>query len=155
MLLYFSYKNVKHHKKYRPPHSYIPGSAYFHTALLLYRSVHLLSIIMGVLVVVLLGAYLSVFVTSYEFINILGTNSTPSSFPRNFLFGTASSSYQVRSSIPPCNFRRSILSFYLYLIDRFIPCLQFEGGFLADGKGFSNWDIFSHKPGILIYELCL
>nr|GEV03171.1 beta-glucosidase 46-like isoform X1 [Tanacetum cinerariifolium] len=49
-----------------------------------------------------------------------GTNSSPSSFPRNFLFGTASSSY------------------------------QFEGGYLADGKGLSNWDIFSHTTGNIV-----
>ncbi|KAK1556993.1 hypothetical protein Q3G72_015792 [Acer saccharum] len=40
-----------------------------------------------------------------------------SPFPRNFLFGTASSSY------------------------------QFEGAFLADGKGLNNWDNFTHMPG--------
>nr|GEW99220.1 beta glucosidase 46 [Tanacetum cinerariifolium] len=69
---------------------------------------------------VVLGAYLSIFVTSYEFINTLGNNSSPSSFPINFLFGTASSSY------------------------------QFEGGYLADGKGLSNWDIFSHTTGNIV-----
>ncbi|RVW45883.1 Beta-glucosidase 46 [Vitis vinifera] len=41
----------------------------------------------------------------------------PSLFPSNFLFGTASSSY------------------------------QFEGAFLNDGKGLNNWDVFSHEPG--------
>ncbi|KAG6695229.1 hypothetical protein I3842_09G086300 [Carya illinoinensis] len=35
----------------------------------------------------------------------------------NFLFGTASSSY------------------------------QFEGAVLSDGKGLNNWDVFTHKPG--------
>ncbi|WRX29490.1 Glycoside hydrolase family 1 - like 10 [Theobroma cacao] len=40
-----------------------------------------------------------------------------SQFPDNFLFGTAISSYQV------------------------------EGGYLDDGKGLSNWDVFSHVPG--------
>ncbi|KAK8542722.1 hypothetical protein V6N12_015307 [Hibiscus sabdariffa] len=40
-----------------------------------------------------------------------------SEFPDNFLFGTAISSYQV------------------------------EGGYLEDGKGLSNWDVFSHIPG--------
>ncbi|XWS11076.1 hypothetical protein CRYUN_Cryun38cG0052700 [Craigia yunnanensis] len=40
-----------------------------------------------------------------------------SQFPDNFLFGTSISSYQV------------------------------EGGFLDDGKGLSNWDVFSHIPG--------
>ncbi|KAI3456429.1 hypothetical protein Pfo_013092 [Paulownia fortunei] len=41
--------------------------------------------------------------------------SYPSSFPDNFLFGTASSSY------------------------------QFEGAILTDGKGLSNWDNFTHS----------
>ncbi|GMJ11461.1 beta-glucosidase 45 [Hibiscus trionum] len=40
-----------------------------------------------------------------------------SEFPDNFLFGTSISSYQV------------------------------EGGYLEDGKGLSNWDVFSHIPG--------
>nr|KYP58201.1 Beta-glucosidase 6 [Cajanus cajan] len=39
------------------------------------------------------------------------------SFPNYFLFGTASSSY------------------------------QYEGAYLSDGKGMSNWDVFTHKPG--------
>ncbi|KAM7255051.1 hypothetical protein ACFE04_020292 [Oxalis oulophora] len=42
------------------------------------------------------------------------------SFPNDFLFGTASSSY------------------------------QYEGGYLADGKGLSNWDVYSHFPGNII-----
>ncbi|GLT83242.1 hypothetical protein SLE2022_015430 [Rubroshorea leprosula] len=40
-----------------------------------------------------------------------------SAFHGNFLFGTASSSY------------------------------QFEGAFLSDGKGLNNWDVFTHIPG--------
>ncbi|KAK3024850.1 hypothetical protein RJ639_045067 [Escallonia herrerae] len=40
-----------------------------------------------------------------------------SAFPKNFLFGTASSSY------------------------------QFEGAFLSNGKDLSNWDVFSREPG--------
>ncbi|KAK6283593.1 hypothetical protein POUND7_002545 [Theobroma cacao] len=39
-----------------------------------------------------------------------------SSFPPNFLFGTASSAY------------------------------QYEGGYLSDGKGLNNWDVYTHKP---------
>ncbi|MED6211010.1 Beta-glucosidase 46 [Stylosanthes scabra] len=44
-------------------------------------------------------------------------NLDPSPFPSNFLFGTASSAY------------------------------QYEGAYLSDGKGLSNWDVFSHTPG--------
>ncbi|KAK4258969.1 hypothetical protein QN277_005356 [Acacia crassicarpa] len=43
--------------------------------------------------------------------------SYQSTFPSVFLFGTASSSY------------------------------QYEGGYLDDGKGPSNWDVFTHLPG--------
>ncbi|CAI8611448.1 unnamed protein product [Vicia faba] len=46
--------------------------------------------------------------------NALGDTSP---FPSNFLFGTASSSY------------------------------QYEGAYLSDGKGLSIWDVFTHKPG--------
>ncbi|KAJ6367518.1 hypothetical protein OIU78_000140 [Salix suchowensis] len=44
----------------------------------------------------------------------------PSSFPANFIFGVASSSY------------------------------QFEGSYQSDGKGLSNWDIYTHTPGKII-----
>ncbi|KAI3498891.1 hypothetical protein L1887_34677 [Cichorium endivia] len=69
------------------------------------------------LFLVVLVAHLRTFTASYEFTNILGVNSSFFLFPRNFLFGTASSSY------------------------------QFEGAYLTHGKGLSNWDTFSHKPG--------
>ncbi|XP_011628484.1 beta-glucosidase 18 [Amborella trichopoda] len=42
------------------------------------------------------------------------------SFPPGFLFGTAASAY------------------------------QYEGAFLTDGKGPSNWDVFSHIPGRIV-----
>ncbi|KAJ4838703.1 hypothetical protein Tsubulata_003141 [Turnera subulata] len=45
------------------------------------------------------------------------SSSESSPIPADFLFGTASSSY------------------------------QFEGAYLSDGKGLSNWDIFAHTPG--------
>ncbi|KAJ8619924.1 hypothetical protein MRB53_028453 [Persea americana] len=52
---------------------------------------------------------------SWDGISQYSTKST-SPFPNNFLFGTASSAYQV------------------------------EGAFSDDGKGLNNWDIFSHTP---------
>ncbi|PRQ28507.1 putative glycosidase [Rosa chinensis] len=45
--------------------------------------------------------------------------------PSNFLFGTASSSY------------------------------QFEGAFLNDGKGLNNWDVFTHKPEVISWLVIL
>ncbi|MBA0871024.1 hypothetical protein Goshw_020275 [Gossypium schwendimanii] len=45
-----------------------------------------------------------------------------SSFPSNFFFGTSSSAY------------------------------QYEGAYLANGKGLNNWDVYSHKPGNLIVD---
>ncbi|RDY01604.1 Glucose-6-phosphate/phosphate translocator 2, chloroplastic [Mucuna pruriens] len=47
-------------------------------------------------------------------------NSSSSPFPSNFLFGTASSSY------------------------------QFEGAYLTDGKGLNNWDVFTHMTGTIM-----
>ncbi|XP_022716068.1 beta-glucosidase 46-like isoform X2 [Durio zibethinus] len=46
----------------------------------------------------------------------------PSGFPSNFLLGTASSAY------------------------------QYEGGYMSDGKGLNNWDVYSHKPGNIIVD---
>ncbi|CAK7351079.1 unnamed protein product, partial [Dovyalis caffra] len=48
--------------------------------------------------------------------NVLKESSDSSPLPANFLFGTASSSY------------------------------QFEGAYLSDGKGLNNWDAHAHKP---------
>ncbi|KAJ1428758.1 Glycosyl hydrolases family 1, N-terminal conserved site [Sesbania bispinosa] len=63
----------------------------------------------------------SIFVGSCDFVFVKENNiSSPSPFPCNFLFGTASSSY------------------------------QFEGAFLTDGKGLNNWDVFTHKPGTIM-----
>nr|XP_015884815.2 beta-glucosidase 45-like isoform X2 [Ziziphus jujuba var. spinosa] len=54
-------------------------------------------------------------------ISMKGSTAASSPFPSDFLFGTASSSY------------------------------QFEGAFLTDGKGLNNWDVFTHdKPGSIM-----
>ncbi|XP_028767866.1 beta-glucosidase 46-like isoform X2 [Neltuma alba] len=59
--------------------------------------------------------------SSNDHFAILALPTLPSSsLPTNFLFGTASSSY------------------------------QYEGAYLSDGKGLSNWDVFSHTPGKII-----
>ncbi|KAE9602115.1 putative beta-glucosidase [Lupinus albus] len=54
--------------------------------------------------------------TSYA-LKVISEGLDESPFPTNFLFGTASSSY------------------------------QYEGAYLSDGKGMSNWDFYTHKPG--------
>ncbi|KAK4258971.1 hypothetical protein QN277_005357 [Acacia crassicarpa] len=50
----------------------------------------------------------------------IALSNVDSPLPTDFLFGTASSSY------------------------------QYEGAYLSDGKGLSNWDVFSHTPGKII-----
>ncbi|KAI3881907.1 hypothetical protein MKX03_021276 [Papaver bracteatum] len=50
----------------------------------------------------------------------VATVTNDQSFSTNFLFGTASSSYQI------------------------------EGAFKSDGKGLNNWDVFTHKSGRII-----
>ncbi|KAL4585457.1 hypothetical protein LXL04_010078 [Taraxacum kok-saghyz] len=125
MLLFFSYKN---HNTLTPLKTHIISSLLSHTlsfSLLPYFQVPTLSTIyMGyalfLLFLLVIGGFLSTFAASHEFINILRANSSLPSFPRNFLFGTASSSY------------------------------QFEGAYLTHGKGLSNWDTFSHKPGYIV-----
>nr|KYP72854.1 Beta-glucosidase 6 [Cajanus cajan] len=62
----------------------------------------------------------SIFLGSCDDFLSVKENSSSSPFPSNFLFGTASSSY------------------------------QFEGAYLTDGKGLSNWDVFTHEPGKII-----
>ncbi|XP_047313049.1 beta-glucosidase 46-like [Impatiens glandulifera] len=54
--------------------------------------------------------FLAVYITGFS--TVMGSS--------NFLFGTASSSY------------------------------QFEGAYLSDGKGLNNWDVFTHKPGTVM-----
>ncbi|KAH7545775.1 hypothetical protein FEM48_Zijuj01G0129600 [Ziziphus jujuba var. spinosa] len=64
----------------------------------------------AVLLIEILVASLPAFMSMKE-------SSDPSSLPSNFLFGTASSSY------------------------------QYEGAYITDGKGLNNWDVFSHTSG--------
>ncbi|XP_054787681.1 beta-glucosidase 46-like [Prosopis cineraria] len=64
-----------------------------------------------------LSAFMGVIYSTSDDTLFMNQNSESSPFPSNFLFGTASSSYQI------------------------------EGAFLSDGKGLSNWDVFTHKPG--------
>ncbi|KAI9127696.1 hypothetical protein K1719_000689 [Acacia pycnantha] len=70
--------------------------------------------------IILTSLCLSTFMGAYSRTENLSMNQNSESsspFPSNFLFGTATSSYQV------------------------------EGAFSSDGKGLSNWDVFTHKPG--------
>ncbi|OMO76758.1 Glycoside hydrolase, family 1 [Corchorus capsularis] len=52
---------------------------------------------------------------SDRLLNLKQHLKNPPAFPSNFLFGTASSAY------------------------------QYEGGYLTDGKGLNNWDVYSHS----------
>ncbi|XP_061345549.1 beta-glucosidase 46-like isoform X2 [Gastrolobium bilobum] len=65
---------------------------------------------------ILLFLFLFLF-SSYAITAISERFDQSSPFPSNFLFGTASSSY------------------------------QYEGAYLSDGKGMSIWDVFTHTPG--------
>ncbi|XP_047266666.1 beta-glucosidase 47 isoform X2 [Capsicum annuum] len=64
--------------------------------------------------------FFSSFIVSFSQTKKLSIVKEPVSFPRNFLFGTASS------------------------------CYQFEGAFLSDGKGLNNWDVFTHETGHIV-----
>ncbi|PHT49677.1 Beta-glucosidase 46 [Capsicum baccatum] len=64
--------------------------------------------------------FFSSFIVSFSQTKKLSIVKEPVSFPRNFLFGTASS------------------------------CYQFEGAFLSDGKGLNNWDVFTHEAGHIV-----
>ncbi|OWM83486.1 hypothetical protein CDL15_Pgr012967 [Punica granatum] len=66
--------------------------------------------------------FISCSVTLNEDQIISSSSPDPSSLPSWFFFGTASSAY------------------------------QFEGAYLSDGKGLNNWDVYSHKPGKLVYN---
>ncbi|KAE8723076.1 hypothetical protein F3Y22_tig00013285pilonHSYRG00299 [Hibiscus syriacus] len=72
--------------------------------------------------VFLLQIFFSPLSTSCEMLISRQSFDNLSVFPSDFLFGTASSAY------------------------------QYEGGYLSDGKGLNNWDVYSHKPGNKIID---
>lgn len=76
-----------------------------------------------------------------------------SSFPHDFLFGTASSAYQV-----------FVLSYvvYIFFASTYVKCLvgsylffcymKYEGAAHEGGKGPSIWDTFTHNhPGLNLF----
>lgn len=75
--------------------------------------------LLGCYAFIVLDLWFLVLMVSCNPIFLKGSSDT-SAFPSNFLFGTASSSY------------------------------QFEGAYLSNGKGLSNWDVFTHKPGTIM-----
>lgn len=99
----------------------------------------------------LLGiCFLVLLVSCNPVIKVNGEFSS-SPFPRSFLFGTASSSYQVLSYATSTTVR---LFQVLWIIIVCFRSLQYEGAFLTDGKGLNNWDNFTHKPGQNLGQLC-
>ncbi|KAL3596219.1 hypothetical protein D5086_007856 [Populus alba] len=75
--------------------------------------------LLGCYAFIVLDLWFLVLMVSCNPIFLKGSSDTLA-FPSNFLFGTASSSY------------------------------QFEGAYLSNGKGLSNWDVFTHKPGTIL-----
>lgn len=84
---------------------------------------------------------------------ILKENPNQVSSSSNFLFGTASSCYQVLlallSSISFFNLV-SWTSGFESLFHFFLFSPQYEGAFLTDGKSLNNWDLFTHEAGELL-----
>ncbi|XP_074321448.1 beta-glucosidase 18-like [Silene latifolia] len=65
-----------------------------------------------------------------------------SMFPKDFIFGVATSAYQA--------FLISLTSRFLQISTSLVVwlgLLKVEGAYLEDGKGLSNWDVFSHTSG--------
>jgi hypothetical protein len=81
-------------------------------------------------------------------------------FPSEFLFGVASSAYQVPSTFNGEQAMPLIICFYHYKhMNKLAECIyvislnQYEGGYLEDGNGLSNWDEFSHIQGVAIISI--
>lgn len=65
-----------------------------------------------------------------------------SSFPVNFLFGVASSSYQVLVLSNKAHF---IVQYFFVLSYLILWCDKYEGAASEGGRGPSIWDTFTHK----------
>ncbi|KAH9321391.1 hypothetical protein KI387_016030 [Taxus chinensis] len=62
--------------------------------------------------------YVALLISGFLYVTVGdGVEFSRKAFPSNFVFGVASSAY------------------------------QYEGGYIEDRKGLSNWDVFSHLPG--------
>lgn len=71
-------------------------------------------------------------------------------FPKNFLFGTASSAYQVLLSflLQSSSIQSSVLTLVLLcVVCSYGIYIQYEGAYLTDGKTLSNWDVFTNISG--------
>lgn len=112
----------------------------------------------------LLGmSFLLVLMVSGNPIPLKGTSDT-FPFPSDFLFGTASSSYQVYSLLAflsqkgtnaHTHTQNTATQRYLrYVIMCCFIFAQFEGAYLSNGKGLNNWDAFTHQPGKICRLFC-
>lgn len=67
--------------------------------------------LLNLFLLIVVGAYISIVAAATSY-NIFGPNNNFSSFPKNFLFGTGSSSYQVPSTV--MQFSNLILFFIFF-----------------------------------------
>lgn len=129
-----------------------------------------LSLFLNVVFVIIMCLCMITVSCNSSYLMDLKSNPHYSVFPSNFLFGTASSSYQVlqntfhllSSEVFSLWFGFSILLepdalLVIYASHACLFDLQFEGAYLSDGKGLSNWDIFSHEAGktILLWKIII
>ncbi|KAK4285969.1 hypothetical protein QN277_002591 [Acacia crassicarpa] len=72
-----------------------------------------------------------------------------SQFPEGFLFGTSTSSYQALFFFYSLLSNVSLSSLFLFT-DVHLFTMKIEGAYLEDGKGLTNWDVFTHIPGKMV-----